>query len=160
VASLPGLSLGLGPIRVPDTLERPQILIRQAPYRVELAEFHRWAGDLRASLGRLLAERLMASLGTERVALHPWARHLNPDYQAQVEVLRFDGGLGGNARLTGNWTLLDSVGQRELHREAFDLQQPVAGVTHGDLVRAMSRLAAALADRMAAGIAARTAARG
>ena len=152
VAALPELSLGLGPVALPDTLDRPQIVSRNAAYSLELAEFHRWAGDLKANLGRLMAARLMAALGTDRVFQHPWARHRRLDYQVRVDILRFDGTLGGDAELSGTWTLLDGNGRRELHLEAFALKDRAAGEEYGDMVATLSTLAAQLADRIAAGV--------
>jgi len=153
VASMPELSLGLGPVILPDTLDRPQIVARTAAFRVELAEFHRWAGDLNANLSRLLVGRLMGALGTDRVFLHPWARHRKLDYQARVDLLRFDGNLGGEAELTGTWTLLDGDGRRELYLEAFSIKGRVSGAEHRDMVATLSALAVQLADRIATGVA-------
>lgn len=153
VASMPELSLGLGPVVLPDTLDRPQIVSRNAAYRLELAEFHRWAGDLNANLSRLVVVRLMGALGTDRVFLHPWARHRKLDYQARVDVLRFDGTLGGDAKLAGTWTLLDGDGRRELYLEAFAIKGSVSGSEHRDMVATLSALVVQLADRIAAGVA-------
>ena len=153
VADMPRLALGLGPIVLPDTLDRPQIVSRGAPYSVELGEFNRWAGNLKAEVGRLMAGRLMASLGTDRVFLHPWPRHRELDRQVRVDVLRFDGRFGGEAKLEGTWTLLDGEGRRELKVEAFSLHHGVAGTEYSDMVAAMSALAARLADRIGEAVA-------
>ncbi len=114
-AAMPELSLGLGPVVLPDTLDRPQIVLHDAAYRLELAEFHHWAGNLETNLGRLVTARLMAALGTDRVFPHPWPHQRQLDYQVRIDVLRFDGSLGGEAELAGTWTLLDGDGKRELY---------------------------------------------
>jgi uncharacterized lipoprotein YmbA len=149
LAALPELSLGLGPVLLPDTLDRPQIVIRKAAYSLELAELHHWAGDLKANLGRLMGHRLMALLGTERVSLYPWPRHRQLDYQVRIDVLRFDGQLGGEAQFSGTWALLDGAGRRELHLQAFSLQETAAGAQYRDLVAALSGLANRLAEQIA-----------
>jgi len=138
---------------LPDTLDRPQIVARKAVYRVELAEFHRWAGDLNANLSRLLAVRLMGALATDRVFLHPWARHRKLDYQVRVDILRFDGMLGGGAELAGIWTLLDGNGRNELYMESFNLKGRVDGTEYQDMVSTLSLLGSRLADRIAVGVA-------
>lgn len=150
LAALPELSLGLGPLLLPDTLDRPQIVTRKSAYSLELAEFHHWAGDLKADLGRLMGHRLMELLGTERVYRHPWPRHRRLDYQVRIDVLRFDGRLGGEAQLSGTWSLLDGAGRRELHLQAFALQETAAAPEYRDLVAALSTLADRLAEQIAA----------
>ncbi len=150
---LPELSLGLGPVLLPDTLDRPQIVTRKAAYSLDLAEFHHWAGDLKANLGRIMGHRLMGLLGTDRISLYPWPRHRQLDYQVRVDVLRFDGQLGGEAHLSGIWVLLDGTGRRELHLQFFSLQETTAAPEYRDLVAAMSTIASRLAEQIAAVVA-------
>lgn len=144
----PELSLGLGPLSLPDTLDRPQIVTRAGPYSLELAEFHRWGGNLKANMSRLLAARLSQNLGTEKVFLGPWPRHRHLDYQIRIEVSRFDGRLGGEAVLQGNWTLLDGEGRKELAVHAFDLRQSVEKSGYGGLVEVLSGLVLRLGDEI------------
>jgi uncharacterized lipoprotein YmbA len=152
LARRPELAIGLGPVLLPETLDRPQLVVRLAPFRVELAEFHQWAGNLGADLARLLGERLGGHLGTQRLFLHPWPRHRDLQAQVRVEVTRLEGNPGGAARLSGHWTLLDGAGRQERSLAAFDLQEPVAGSEMQDLVAAYSRLAERLAEHIARGL--------
>jgi uncharacterized lipoprotein YmbA len=152
--AVPGLSIGLGPVALPDTLDRPQIVTRSGGYAVDLGEFHRWAGNLKANMSRVIATRLMQRLGTERVYLHPWPSYRVLDHEISVDVLQFDGELGGSAVLSGSWTLLDGEGRRQLYLGAFDLREPTATGDHRAMVAAMSRLTERLADLIAAKLAA------
>ncbi len=157
VARMPQLSLGLGPIILPDTLDRPQIVTESAPYRRELAEFHRWSGELRTQMGRLLARRLADGLGTGRVFQHPWPPFRKPDYQVRIDVLSMQGSLTDKAVLQGSWTLLNADGRKELQLRAFSMEQPLPGNTYLDMVAALSALVARLGDDIARGIAEREA---
>ncbi len=149
ITRMPKLSIGLGPLTLPDLLDRPQILTRSGPYQLDLAEFERWGGDLGANLGRLAAQRIGARLGTERVSLHPWPRQRQLDLQVRVDLTRFDGRPGTEAWLQGTFALLDGPGDRELRLEGFDLRQAVSGTQYADLAAALSALAERLADRIA-----------
>jgi uncharacterized lipoprotein YmbA len=40
------IAVAVGPIAIPDYLDRPQILTRSGPRELELSEFERWAGSL------------------------------------------------------------------------------------------------------------------
>lgn len=143
------LSLGVGPVTLPDILDRPQIVTRSGEHAVELAEFHRWAGDLKADLTRLLALRLGAKLGTDRISLYPWPRQRELDYQLRVDVLRFGGELGGELWLTGNWTLLSGKGNEERLFEGFDLRAAAPSADYAIQVQTLSGLVQALAERIA-----------
>src|SRR3569833_1627466 len=44
-------SVAVGPVRVPEIVDRPQVVVRRGPNHVELAELHRWAQSLRTEIG-------------------------------------------------------------------------------------------------------------
>lgn len=99
-----GLSLGLGPIHVPDYLDRPQIVTRSGGNEILLAEYDRWAEPLQANLIRVLSENLSRLLGTDRITHFPWDGDM--DVRIAVEILRFDADEEGTVTLTAR-TLLD-----------------------------------------------------
>lgn len=153
LTQLPDLALGVGPLTLPDLLDRPQMLTHGGPHQVDVAEFHRWAGDLGANLSRVLAERLGARLGTERLSLYPWPAQRRLDYQVRAELWRFDGRPGGEAVLWGQWSLLDGAGERELRTQGVRLRESVNGGEFVDLAAALSRLSERLGDQIAQGLA-------
>ena len=65
----PDLALGIGPVMLPASLDRPQIVTRQGAEELTLVEFDRWAEPLRAGVPRVLADKLTALLGTDRIAI-------------------------------------------------------------------------------------------
>jgi uncharacterized protein len=149
VVAHPDLAVGLGPVTLPDSLDRPQILVRPGPYRRELSEFDRWAEDLKGNLTRVLGIRLSECLGSRRVFLYPWPSYRRLDRQVQVDLLTMVGRPGGQVELRGSWTLLDGEGQKELYLDPFDLHGAAAGKDYRDLVEALSALVDRLADRIA-----------
>ena len=83
--------IGIGPVRLPEFLDRPQIVIRAGANRVQLIEGHRWAEPLAEGIPRTLRENLAAQLGTERILYYPWNQKSGVDLQILVEILRFEG---------------------------------------------------------------------
>lgn len=146
------LAIGVGPIKLPDLLDRPHIVARGVGQGVDLGEFDHWAGSLRANMARFMARQLMQQLGTERVSISPWPRHRRLDYQVAVDVLRFDGELGGSAELSGTWTLVDGNGRAELASAAFSLSDRTGGPDYAHLVASLGRLTAELTSRIAMAI--------
>src|SRR5262245_60676473 len=61
------LSVVVGPVSVPAVVDRPQIVVTTGPNQVRLEEFNRWASPLQNSIARVVAENLVAMLGTPRV---------------------------------------------------------------------------------------------
>lgn len=153
-ASSKALSLGLGPVSIPDVFDRPQIVTRPASNQINLAEYDRWGGDLKSNLDLVLAENLMSRLDTDSVVIHPWSSRNAPDYQVVIRFFRFDGELGKVARIEGVWRLLDGKQGCELASHSFKYEEQPAGPEYRDFVSAMSRGVAQLSQEIAERIAA------
>lgn len=156
VSGLPAqpLSLGLGPVTLPDIFDRPQIVTRRADNQIDLSEFHRWAGDLNRDLNRALQQNLMSRLDTDRVVPFPWSSRAEPDFQITLRFFRFEGRLDGAVHLEGVWRLLDGDKGCEITAHQFDLSEAVAAADYASYAAAISRAVAALSDQIARGVSA------
>ena len=65
------VSVGVGPIRLPEYLDRPQIVTRGNNARIELAEFDRWAEPLDRSFTAALVDYLSAATGSGQIYEFP-----------------------------------------------------------------------------------------
>jgi len=143
------LSLGLGPLTMPEIYDRPQIVTRGDANQIVLAEFDRWGGDLNKDLGRTLARNLMSRLNTDSIVPYPWSSRYAPDFQVTVRVFRFDGVPGENAVFEGIWRVLDAARGCELAADRFTITEKTGGEGYPALVSAMSRAVATLSQAIA-----------
>jgi len=148
------LLLGLGPLSMSDVFDRPQIVTRPDPNQIQLAEFDRWAGDLKKNLEQVLAQNLMSRLNTDSVVIHPWSSRTEPDFQIAVHFFRFDGQVGQRARIEGVWRLLDGAKGCELSARSFKYEEPPVGKGYAEFVAAMSGAVAKLSQEIAEKVAA------
>lgn len=147
------LSVAVGPVSVPAVVDRPQITVSTGPNEVRLEEFNRWAAPLQNSIARVVAENLMALLGTSRVTLFPQSTSADADYRALIDVQRFDSVPGEAATLDAVWTVRRAKdgkvqGGRTTVREtvqARDFDALAAGHS-----RAVARLSQDIADAVRA----------
>lgn len=145
------IRVGVGPIRLPDYLNRPQIVIRQGPNRLIVDEFHRWGGSLEEELLRILAENLGMLLGFDRVRVY--AEELDtPDCRVRLSLQRFEGIDQRKALLKGVWTLVEPRTGKLLKTSEGIFQAPAAGTDYEALVKAMSDALAAMSRGIAADI--------
>ena len=143
------VSIGLGPLTLPEIYDRPQIVTRSEANQITLAEFDRWGGDLNKDLARTLAGNLMSRLNTDSIVPYPWSRRYDPDFQVTVRFFRFDGVLGNNVTIEGIWRVLDAAKGCELAADRFSLTEETGGPGYPALVSAMSRAVAALSQSIA-----------
>jgi len=148
------LLLGLGPLSMSDVFDRPQIVTRPDPNQVRLAEFDRWAGDLKKNLEQVLAQNLMSRLNTDSVLVFPWSSRSEPAFQIAVHFFRFDGEVGNVARIEGVWRLLEGTKGCELAAHSFRIEERPAGPGYAEFVSAMSNAVAKLSQVIAEQVAA------
>ena len=141
-------ALGVGPVRLPGLLDWPQIVTRRGADEIDRAEFDRWAEPLAESVPRVLAENLAALWKTDRVAVFPWDPAQAVQYQLVVNVMRFDGAMGGDVVLDARWRILAADGE-ELAVNRSMLTQPTGGMGYQAVVTAMSRALEAFSREVA-----------
>lgn len=132
------LSVGIGPVHLPEYLNRPQIVTRINKYQLEVAEFDRWAAPLDAVFSRVLAENLSILLSTDRIYLYPWNTSRRFDYQIPIEIIQLDGSIPGDADLLVRWSLLKDGKETRIVQKKFRCGKPIAGQGYSGLVTAMS----------------------
>ncbi|QFY43536.1 membrane integrity-associated transporter subunit PqiC [Candidatus Methylospira mobilis] len=132
-------SVGVGPVEIPEYLDRPQIVTRSGQNELQLAEFDRWAGPLKDNVTQVLAENLRAQLPGNRVAVYPWKRAAGIDYQVTVKILRFDRSVDGDSVLNVHWAILSGDGVKELAAHDAHYTERPAGSGNRDTVAAMNR---------------------
>ena len=97
--------MGLGPLRFPDYLDRPQLVMEVSPNQYRLDEHQRWAERLEQNSSRVLAQFLAERLGVDQIIRYPWAQRQHVDYQVQVDVLQFHQSADGYSRLQALWQI-------------------------------------------------------
>jgi len=98
-------SISVGPVTLPDAVDRPQLVLRAGPNEVTFEELHRWAGSLKSEIPRIIAENLAADLNVRRVAAYPQSAGDHADYRVLVDIQRFDSTLGESVTIDALWTV-------------------------------------------------------
>ena len=133
-----GPVVGIKPIKLPDYLERPQIVTRTGQNEIEIAEFDRWAGSLKEDLSRVLAENLSMLLSTDLVLIFPWQRTIPIEYTVDLEIIRFDGKLSQNVSLSARWVIYRDSDTHPNIVNKSTIIKPTEGVDYKALVAAKS----------------------
>ena len=146
------IAIGIGPVELPEYLNRPQIVTRANRNQLHLAEFDQWAEPLKDNFSRVLAENLSVLLSTEHVAIFPWDGSTPIDYQVAVEVTRFEGTTGGGTSLIARWSIFGKGGRELLLRRRSCFSEPGGAKDYDATVSAMNRTLADLSREIAAEI--------
>ncbi|MEJ2428665.1 MAG: PqiC family protein [Deltaproteobacteria bacterium] len=148
-----GTVLGVGPVRVQEYLNRPQIVTRTSTSEIKLHDFHYWGEPLGSNFTTVLAQNLSILLSTDRIFIFPYRnkQNLPLQYQVVVEVIRFDGERGGEASLLAQYYILQfqENGMKELVTRQSSFNKPLADDSFDTLVAGMSELVADLSRQIA-----------
>jgi len=144
-------SLGIGPIEIPEYLNRNSLVYSRGSNQLHIASFERWAEPLADGIERVLGLNLAAELGTQNIRPHPWQRTDAPAYAVQLWVLSLDAA-GEEAELVVEWRVTRPGESRPLERRISRLSQPLPGPEWqaADAAGAYSKLLQALSAEIAA----------
>jgi uncharacterized lipoprotein YmbA len=151
--------LAVGPVRLPDYLDRPQIMTRSEGNEIHLHETERWAGSLQEDVSRVLIENLSNLLAGKRVAVVRWSSSMQSmapfRNRLAVEILRFEGPVGGTVILKARYALFGPDGKKVISGGEAIVREPAGGSDYEALTAAMSRALAVLSREIAAAVPAR-----
>lgn len=106
----PRTSVAIGPVRVPDAVDRPQMVVREGPNRVEILEQQRWAGSLRSEIARALVAGIGERLPDVQVSAGDSQAARSAAYRVAIDVERFDAALNDSVSVQALWTVRQDNG--------------------------------------------------
>lgn len=141
--------VAIGPVLIPDIVDKPQILVRTGDNQIQLSERNRWAGSLKEDIIRVLAENLNVLLESEGVRAMTDEIAINPSFRISVVVNRFDGRPGESVLLNAVWTISDPGEKNEFFVGTSIILELVGASDFESLVAAHSRALATLSRDIA-----------
>ena len=147
-------AIGIGPVKIPEYLNQPEIVTRITQNEVRLDEFAKWAEPLENNISRALAENLSSLLCIRSIAIFPWRGQTPIDYRIDVHVIQMDGMLGESAFLDVSWSIADGADRKKppLVTKRSTYKEPTGGGDYGAFVSAQSRNLASLSREIAEAI--------
>jgi hypothetical protein len=147
-----GAGIGVGPVSLAEYIDRPNLVIAQAPNQLGVAENHRWAGDLAASIARVTAANLGRRMNTGNVRVYPWQGDDGIRYQVTLDIRQLHGGNDGYAVIEAGWRAYSLPDRKLKASRTFVDREPLESDGYQPLVAAQSRLLSRLAEDIAKGL--------
>lgn len=147
-------SLGVGPVSIPEYLNRNSMVFNRDGNKLEIASFARWAEPLESGISRVLSINLASRLNTEDIQVFPWHPSQAPDYAVGVRLLVLDSN-SVRAQLVAEWSLRTKKDSSAEVRRIVSLEETTTGVelSPENVARSYSNLLAKLSDKIAKTIA-------
>jgi uncharacterized lipoprotein YmbA len=142
IAAADAPTLAVGPVGVPDMVDRPQFVVRVGANQVALTEQARWAEPLKSAIARVVAANLASMLSARIV--NP--RDAAPDYRIVLDVQRFESTPGESVLIDTAWTIAPKDGERRSGRSV--VRQKVTGKDYDALAAAHSAALASISKEI------------
>jgi uncharacterized lipoprotein YmbA len=149
VAILKDDTVGVGPIKLSQVLDRPQIIVRTSKNEIRIADLERWAGPLHEMVANVMVDNLTALLPGTEILKFPWPVTIPVTYQVTMDITQFDGMPGGDVILKARWGILGENGKKVLANKQSMLNEPIQENTIAEMVSAQSRLLAKFSHEIA-----------
>jgi uncharacterized lipoprotein YmbA len=146
------LSLGVGPVSIPEYLDRAQIVTRAGSNRLDVNEFNRWGGSFTPNISRVVAQNLSVILGTDEVFVFPAADTAALRYRIILSFAQLDGALGQSVVLDSRWIITGPRGRKQLGTGRSVVREATNGSSYEAYVAAQSRALETLSRDIAAKI--------
>ena len=88
-------------------------------------------------------------MSADPVNIFQWRGPLTVDYRVQIDVIRMDGALGGDAMLMARWLIFEKDERQVLLNRKSTFREPTGKGGYKALVAAMSRTLASLSEEIA-----------
>ncbi|MGF6605398.1 putative lipoprotein YmbA [Paraburkholderia sp. WSM4175] len=141
----------IGPVTIPEIVDRPQIVTRIANNEVAVNEFDRWAQPLGGDIGRVIAADLGALLNSQQISVFDAVRDPSVVWRVRIDVMRFESVPGRDVTVDVLWTVrppgkIRAVTGRSVARES------VSGPGFEPIIAAHDRALASVSRDIAAAV--------
>lgn len=144
-------SVSVGPVTLPEMVDRPQLVVRVGANQVALVDQHRWAEPLTSEIPRVIAENLSQLLGARQVVTFSQNLVRDPEYRVLVDIQHFDSMVGQTVTIDALWTVRRASGGEPRTGRSL-VQEPIEGDGYDALVAAHGRALATVSGHIAESI--------
>ena len=148
-----GVLIGVGPLKIPEYQDRPQMVTLDKEKMIKFAQFDRWGESLGLGMGRLIREDLTAMLPAAQLTSYPWNPSLSVKYQVTIEIVQLDSELDKDLLLVVQWLIIDPKNAKTLMIKRSEFRQPIAPQNYAGLATTLSAACASLSSEIAASLA-------
>jgi len=149
----PGVIIGVGPVKLPEYLNRPQMVTKDSHGILKFDEFDRWGESLDLGIARLIREDLTVMLPGAKLTLYPWNPSMAVKYQVNAEVVQLDSELDGDMVFVVQWVIIDAQNSKTVMIKRSEFRIPIMPQNYSGLVKTLNQACASLSSQITRGLA-------
>jgi uncharacterized lipoprotein YmbA len=143
------LIIGVGPVKIPEYLNRSQMVTQNNEKMLQFAEFDRWGEALDLGLSHLIREDLTVMLPRTKFILYPWSPYTQVKYQVVAEIVQLNSDLKKNLFLVVQWQIIDMQKKKTMIIKRTEYLQPIIPQDYSGLAKTLSTVCGSLSNDIA-----------
>ena len=147
------LIIGVGPVKIPEYQDRPQIVTKDKEGMLKFDEFNRWGESLDHGVTRLIREDLSVLLPKAKLIVYPSNPLVAVKYQVALEVIDLDSELDGDMSFVVQWTVIDVQNSKVVMMKRSEFRTAISPQNYFGLANTLSKACASLSSQIAEALA-------
>jgi uncharacterized protein len=140
-------TISIGPVSIPDRIDRSQIVTLAENSEINIAQFDRWAGSINDEIVRTMTKNISNLIPIMNVVPYDMEKWVSPDYQIRIDILQLDITPGKSVLLFANYSITDK-GRKTLLLKSANITEST-GSTYPEMVQSQSRAFGTLSSQIA-----------
>ena len=145
----------VGPVKIPDYQNRPQIATLDKDKMLTLAQFDRWGESLDVGMARALAEDLTFMLPQATVGMFPSNYAMPVNYQVIIDVIKLEAELDKDLFFVAQWSVIEPKKNVMLFTKRVEFRQPIEPHNYSGLAKTLGAVSVTLGSQIAEGLSAK-----
>ncbi|MFH1889167.1 MAG: PqiC family protein [Candidatus Omnitrophota bacterium] len=141
--------IGVGPVRIPEYLNRPQIVTQDKNRMLKFSEFDRWGEPLDLALTRLIATNFTVMITGGNIEIYPWNLVIPVTYQVVADIVQLESELNKDLFIALQWSIFDVQNTKMLLTKRSEFSKPINPHNYAGMVQALSDVCVSLSSEMA-----------
>lgn len=142
--------IGIGPVKIPEYQNRPQIVTQDTNNMITFAQFDRWGEPLELALPRLISANLSVILPGATIETSPWNLAVPVKYQVIMDIFRLESRLDKDMSFTVQWSVIDLENKKMMLIKKSEFSKPIEPHNYSGLAKTLSMECASLSAEIAA----------
>jgi len=151
--ALPGVIIGVGPVKIPEYEDRPQIVTMDQAKMLQFAQFDRWGESLDLGLARLIREDLTMILPKTKLTLYPWNPLIPVKYQVNIEIVQLNSELDQDMVFVVQWVIIDVEKSKTMIMKRSEFRHAINPHSYNGLAQTLSTACVSLSNQIAQALA-------
>jgi uncharacterized lipoprotein YmbA len=142
------LIVGIGPINLPEYLQRLPIVYSMETNHLFLSSSDQWSEPLDRAISRVIADNLSRLDSSRYTMRFPWHLGTEPQLAIRISLIQLNRLSVDQAIIDTYWTLVNIKTRQVLHRARFSQRVFISEFSYVNLANAYSNLLAMLSNNI------------